>query len=307
MTTAGSGLAWIDGRDFPFGNVQRPVGEPGVSIMPGKVRRLAFSVRHQGANVSVKATVDGQPAGSFEGLRSRLSIPNGSPEQRRMFKVVSHLNEPANAPVLKVHAARLVRKPVQSSPADPSAPPPARGEIVIDADFRKSLSGFNTSDQDWILEEYKNGEFRYLGKKPGWWFSPFNRALYRPENGRIRDFIVDFDIRMMNQNVGEFAIQFCRYGDWYYKLCYNHEGGIRVLGIGETELGPPVRSPALKPIDQFNNVRMTLENHVLRVAVNGQPLFEKKIDHYAAGGITAWTLVRTPRSISACRDSGWRS
>ncbi len=295
MSNEGSGFNWIDGRDFPFGNVERPHGEPTVSIVPGKVRRVGLSVRHSGANVTVKATVDGRPAGEFSGLRSRLSIPQQSAPARRKLKMISHLDQPNSGARLAIQRAEL--RKVAATPGPQSAVPEKfapRGELIIDGDFRTSVNGFNLADQDWILEEWKDREFRYLGKLHGYYHSPFNWALHAPENDRIRDFEVEFDIRFANPNKGEFVLEFGRYGDWRYKLCMAQDGMIYVRHLGDAELTPPTKSPALKPMDQFNAIRMNVENRRIRLAVNGVQLFDVEAEHYSAAKLQPWLWVAEP-------------
>jgi WD40 repeat protein len=167
---------------------------------------------------------------------------------------------------------------------------PPKGEIIINADLRRHADGFNQADQDWILEEWKNGEFRYLGKKPGWWYSPFHHALWSDENNRLSDFAVEFDIRIAAPKRGEFAIDFGRLGDDSLSLCFNQLGQVRLHWAGQ-DLVPPTSSPSLKPTDQFNTVRMEVQKRTITVTLNGARAFEKKLDHLGPRHVAAWLHV----------------
>ncbi|QDT53032.1 Serine/threonine-protein kinase PrkC [Caulifigura coniformis] len=184
----------------------------------------------------------------------------------------------------------IVAKTETSKPAVVAQAAAPAGDFIVDLDFRKSAEGMSIADQHFILEEHKNSEFRYLGKKLGWWYAPFHQALWRDENNNLRSFAVEFDVRIAAPKKGEFAVEFGRLGDDTISLCFNQLGQLRLVWAGQ-DLVPPTASPQLKPVDQFNTVRMEVRNRTITVAVNNARLFEKKLDRLAGRHVNPWLHV----------------
>ncbi|HVJ66570.1 MAG TPA: serine/threonine-protein kinase [Caulifigura sp.] len=298
ITPKGCGLQWIDGKAF-----ETPAESGGPRLRPGQPQKLALTVRHSGEDVTIKAVLDGETAAQFSGRRSRLEIPKAAVPAPGKLRIVTPISIPQPTSRLEVRKASLKRLPASSGRAlvQPASPPQvsqpsavATGksprDFIINADFRKSSGGMNQADQDFILEEHKNGEFRYLGKKAGWWYAPFHGAQWKDENNSLRDFAVEFDIRIPTPKRGEFAVEFGRMGDDTLSLCYNQLGQVRLLSAGRN-LVAPTASAAMKPVDQFNTVRMEVRDRVVTVTVNGGTLFEHKLPVLGGRHVQAWLYV----------------
>ncbi|OAI52211.1 hypothetical protein AYO47_06450 [Planctomyces sp. SCGC AG-212-M04] len=291
----GCGLQWIDGNAF-----KAPDAATDPKLRPGVLQKLAISVRHSGPEVTIITSLDGTPAARFSGLRSRLEVPKAAVPAPGNLRIVCPISKPRPSSRIEVRTARfkksssspavpVARSELQKTPIQPQSTQTA-GDFIIDADFRKSSAGINQADQDFILEEYKQGEFRYLGKKPGWWYAPFHKALWRDENNNLRNFAVEFDIRIPTPKKGEFGVEFGRLGDHTLTLCFNQLGQVRLLSAGQN-LVQPTSSPALKPVDQFNTVRMEVLNRTITVAVNDVKLFDKKLERLGGRHVNPWLYV----------------
>lgn len=209
-------------------------------------------------------------SGKAKGCRFRnISINDFSPGQSSTIATA-----PASPPHFK-------------STAEPATRPEA---IILDVDFRKPDSGFDLGDYDHILAEHKNGEYRYLGKKVGYWFNNLHPAFWTLENRQVRDFAVEFDIRMVNKKKGYFTVEFGQSNDFTFSLWINESGQIKVTDRVENEIIPLTTPPNLRPIDQFNTIRMSVENKHIQLSVNGRPLTEKELADYAGGSFCLWLV-----------------
>ncbi len=74
LSPGGSSLMKIDGKDD--NQLDAPFRQRDTRLKSGVIQQLRAQVRHSGDNVKVDATLDGQPVGSFDGLRSRISLPH---------------------------------------------------------------------------------------------------------------------------------------------------------------------------------------------------------------------------------------
>lgn len=197
---------------------------------------------------------------------------------------------PANSPAV-AGTAPVAPTAVASTPAgspdktrSESAP---RGTVLLDVDFRKTSGGFSLGDWDHLLAEHKDGEYRYLGKLPGWWCGGLESAFWSPQNNQLRDFIFEVDVRLLGNKKGVFAIEFGRMGDSTLSLCLNQAGQMLLLRDVQ-ELVPATSSPAIRPVDQFNTLRLEVENKTVRALANGKLVFEKRLDRYAGGPVWLW-------------------
>ena len=185
-----------------------------------------------------------------------------------------------------------------SDPLKPSAGKSDAGEsntaksstMLLDVDFRKTDGGFKLEDAHHILSEHKNGEYRYMGKKPGWWYNSLHPEFWRVENNQLRDFAIEMDVRIVSRTKGLFAIEFGRIGDETISLCLNELGMVKLLkGNYGADLLPPTTTPAMRPVDQFNTLRLSVENKLMRVTVNGSPVLEKRFDRYSGAPLCLWS------------------
>ncbi len=84
---------------------------------------MTIRVRHQGQNLSLKAALDGEPAGEFEGLRSRVTVHPDAKAVPRRFRTVAKMlrfQPPNRFEVSQMRARRISSH--SSPPDDPSAP-----------------------------------------------------------------------------------------------------------------------------------------------------------------------------------------
>jgi serine/threonine protein kinase/WD40 repeat protein len=182
----------------------------------------------------------------------------------------------------------------------PKSPPPpevlpqaapaaatAGKSVLLDVDFRMTDGGFTQADEHHILSEHRDGEYRYMGKKVGWWYSTLHPLLWRSEN-RLRDFALEIDVRLVGARKGLFAIEFGRTGEGSLSLCLNEAGKLLMLRGNDQVFVPLTESPAMRPVDQFNTLRLVSENKMVRVFVNGTLAIEKPVEHYAEGFVSIW-------------------
>lgn len=175
----------------------------------------------------------------------------------------------------------------EAAPVVAEASPQVEGDVLLDVDFRKTAGGFSLADEHHILSEHKDGEYRYLGKKTGWWHNGLHPTFWKKENNQLRDFAVEVDIRLVGKKKGLFAIDFGRSGNDTLSLCLDESGRVKLLR-GNEDLVPPILSPAMRPVDEFNTLLMRVEDKEVRVSVNGRELFAKQLDRYGGGIVSLW-------------------
>lgn len=180
---------------------------------------------------------------------------------------------------------------VRTEPAASPAPPVTQvdpSRVRFNVDFRKELGGFILQNSDHILSEWSKGEYRYLGKMPGWWIGGLNPAMWNKENNQLSEFAAEVDVRFANRKRGLFAVEFGRVGDVSLSLGLNDSGQIFLLRGNSEMVAGPLSSPALRPLDQFNTLGLTVENKTVRVSVNGSPLFEQALKKFSGGHVLMW-------------------
>ena len=300
--TRGASLHWIDGQGLEWDKISPPHGNEKISLAPGVLQKLRVSVRHLGENVSIEAQIGGVLASRFLGLRSRISTPKETFPRPNQLKLVSQFQGGIANSRMEISKLRLRLLAPQTGKSslgeeqkkpNPSAAPAAATaatatRIVLDADFTKSNSGFRDLDVDHILSEHKNGEYRFVGKKTGWWWNAIEPAVGRSENSHLDDFTLEYDLRLVGKKKGWFSIRFGLAQRSRLGLCFDETGRIRLVLGGSTTIVPPTLPRNLKPVDQFNTVRMTVENKSVRVSVNGEPLFEKRLEQYVGSSVRIW-------------------
>ena len=300
----GAGFPWIDGKEIEVENLQSPLGTTKARFREQALQTIIASVRHSEDDATVDFKLDGIDAGRYSGPRSRLLVPKNN-SRPHLIKLVVPFIQGKNPHALEIHKARVRilpsnGTPVPSKPVDPpevavtETPTPVpqvdkspSANVLLDIDFRNSDGGFTLADDHHILSEHKDGEYRYLGKKPGWWYNALHPEFWKRENNQLRDFIVEFDLRIVSKKKGVFALEFGQSGENTLSLCLNERGEV-LLMHGVDELLAPMSSPAMRPVDQFNTLRLVVENKTAKVSVNGTPLFEKKLERYAGGTISFW-------------------
>jgi hypothetical protein len=269
-----------------------------VRLATGTRQQLRVSVRHAGNDVSLNAEVNGEVACQFNGLRSRISTPKVMFPTLDQLKLATELSRQSDSRI-EIYRYRVrelgpglpASKPeteASKSPPDSSTKPASLSRILIDADFSKSNGGFANLDVDHIFSEHKDGEYRYIGKKVGWWWNGIEPIVGKKENRYLEDFTIELALRMVGKKKGWFVVRFGRAQKDQLSLCVDEEGAIRLLRGGYVVLVPPTRPRNLKPIDQFNTVRMSVENKTVRVKVNGEQLFEKQLEQYVGGTVRIW-------------------
>ena len=60
------------------------------------------------------------------------------------------------------------------------------------------------------------------------------------------------------------------------------------LRLGSEDVVLPTPSKALRQIDQFNTLRLTVQNKTVNVSVNGSPVFEKRLERYTGNVVSLW-------------------
>jgi serine/threonine protein kinase/WD40 repeat protein len=190
---------------------------------------------------------------------------------------------------------RAIRvRPLAATTTTPSTAPIASknsGKVFLDVDFRKTNGGFFQGDNEHILSEYKIGEYRQLCKKRGDWFEGIHPAFFLKENNQLQDFALEMDVRIVGKNKGRFAVRFGRIGNVRLDLCLSQTGEISLGRQNEADIVPPKRSPAMRPVDQFNTLRLEVVKKTVRVTVNGSLLFEKPLDRYAGREVVLFMLA----------------
>lgn len=295
----GAALFKIDGKAVEWANNGPPYGNAKTKITPGSRQKIAASVRHAGDNVTIVIRVGDDIVCQFEGLRSRISTPEFMHPTKERLKLVTELAMKSPEARLEVYQCRireqnLTSLEIKPRPAESAKPPvqPVKSNensrVVYDADFTKSSGGFPDTDYDFMLTERKNGEFRYVGKKQGWWWNGIEPNLGRPENRHLDDFVIDFDYRMVGNKKGSFLVRFGLAQKDHLSLYVDQSGKVHLRGGADEILVSPVAPRNLKPTDQFNNVRLSVENKNVQVDVNGEKLFEKKLDLYVGESVRIW-------------------
>jgi len=161
--------------------------------------------------------------------------------------------------------------------------------VILDVDFRQGDGGFRLADEHHILAEHKGGEYRYLGKKVGWWYNALHPSFWTTENNHLREFSLEVDLRIVSQKKGAFAIEFGRAGGSTLSLCIDQNARVKLLQ-GFEEIVPPTGSPTLRPPDQFNTYGLTVQDNAVQVALNGKPLFEKKLERIGGAPLCLWLV-----------------
>ena len=297
----GTALHWIDGKDTDWKKNGPPVGNKEMRLKPDTRHQLSVSVRHAGNDVSVDAKLDGEVVCQLKSSRSRISIPKIEVPTPDHVKLVTELSK-RNDSRLEIHRFRvrdlgpglpdsspnlLEMKSDTSTTA--TAPRPSKASrIIIDADFAKSNGGFNNLDVHHILSEHKDSEYRYVGKKTGWWWNGIEPAVGKKENRQLDDFNLEFALRMVGKKKGWFVVRFGLAQKDQLSLCIDETGRIRLLRGTDVVLVAPTLPRNLKPIDQFNAVQLSVENKTVRVTVNDEQVFEKRLEQYVGRSVRIW-------------------
>ena len=306
----GTGLHWIDGRDFNSVDATSQLGNTMVTTRPGTKQRVSASIRHNGDAVSIETALDGQPAGRYAGLRSRVTTPQETAPAARRLKLVTQVIAKQPDTRFEVHSARVKLIPPSATPvpngasesdqrAEPPlastdrtvSPPssPADGRtVLLDVDFRQSDGGFTLQDGDHVLAEHANGEYRYVGKIPGWQCGGLHPALWSVQNNQIENFVAEVDVRIIGAKSGVFGIEFGRVGDDTLTVCLNQAGQIKLIQGYDNNVFPFTASPAMRPVSQFNTIGLSVQDKVVKVTANGAAVFEKKLARYSGGGVILW-------------------
>ena len=189
---------------------------------------------------------------------------------------------------------RKLSKPQVKSPAASATPDtsptkvPDSPTVLLDVDFRKSDGGFfGFENSDVFFREHKNGEYTYVANKWGYWLHWLHPVFYQKENNQIRDFSMEIDLRLVGHKKGAFAIKFGLAGAHQYYLALNQSGELG-LRLGSEDVVLPTPSKALRQIDQFNTLRLTVQNKTVNVSVNGSPVFEKRLERYTGNVVSLW-------------------
>lgn len=295
----GTAFFSIDGKMVDWQNNGPPFGNANIRLTPGSRQTLTASVRHTRNNVSIDIRVGNEVVCQFEGPRSRISTPEVMHPTKMHIKLVTELSIKAPDARLEVYRCRLREQnlgrletpSVPTRPNDASSQPdkkPTDSRVIFEADFSKGNGGFKDYDFDHILTERKNGEFRYVGKKAGWWWNGIEPNMGRRENLHLDDFTLSFNFRMVGQKRGEFLIRFGLAQQHGMTFCINQTGSMKLLGGAYEDVVKPIKPKNLKPIDQFNSVQLSVEDKTVRVEVNGEQLFEKKLELYVGGSVRIW-------------------
>ncbi len=235
--------------------------------------------RHRDWNELVVRCLEGHEVIELNGVKTAEIKQSTGPKSGRIgFQL--HGKTPTKIEFRDVRIHLLDSPSSPAPPSSPQAPASKPSMLLLDVDFRKSDGGFFVGDEQRILAAHQDGEYRYLGKSQGWAHNALHPVFFRKKNRQLRDFEIEVDIRIIGQKKGRFKIRFGRCGDGQYGLCLNQAGQIQLVE-DRKPLGTPTVSPAMRPVDQFNTIRLSVEKKIARVWVNGTFLFEKRLERYA--------------------------
>lgn len=182
--------------------------------------------------------------------------------------------------------------PVATTSSSPASKPSSAAlktpKVLLDVDFRKTADQFGLADEHHILSEHKDGEYRLLGKKTGWWYNGGHPVFWKKENNQIQNFAIEVDVRLASQKPGSFAIEFGQHGDNSLWLYLNQLGQLRVARADGLDIMPLITPREMRPVSQFNTLRLQMENKTIKLSVNGTSVFEKLLDRYSGGRINLW-------------------
>ena len=177
---------------------------------------------------------------------------------------------------------------IPQTPDNTVSKAPDSPTVLLDVDFRKSDGGFfGFENSDVFFREHKNGEYTYHAKQQGYWFHWLHPVFQQKENNQIRDFSMEIDLRLVGHKKGAFAIKFGLAGAHQYDVTCNQTGELG-LRLGFEDVVPPTPSKAVRQIEQFNTLRLTVQNKTVNVSVNGSPVFEKRLERYSGNTVSLW-------------------
>ena len=178
--------------------------------------------------------------------------------------------------------------PVEAKPEEPALGQPAVKDenVLLDVDFTKSDGGFNLADQQHVRTNHKDGELQYVGKQTGGWFDWLHPSF--GAGNKLENFIFEAEVRMPDQKKGRLGLTFGWTDPFLLRLYLDHDGRLLLSNSVPEELLPWTRSPVMRPITEFNSIRLEVADKTIRVSVNGEVLVEKRENRYQPSNLMLW-------------------
>ncbi len=180
------------------------------------------------------------------------------------------------------NGGRPLGKTIQSTDPTNDATQSLKMKLVLDADFSTGLHGFANFDADWIKTAHINGEWQYMGKWGGFWFSTPQPQL---EVNSEKYFIFEAEARLAQVTAGSWNLRFCNNpGQTYWFSCrYDGRVALRADFPGRSEwLIPWTDVPWINPITETNSYRLEVLPTGIRVLVNGRVVDKVDDNRHAA-------------------------
>jgi hypothetical protein len=226
---------------------------------------------------------------------------------------VRHVDSPGD---LRKEGPKAVQPPKEAKGSAQSPEPrdTRAMQLLLDADFKKSLHGFSLGDGERFTFSHENGEWQYLGKQDGYWYHD-QPGL---EDHQVLDFIFEAEAR--------FAKPTSPTDNWNLTFGGAETGPRFKFGVGndgrvglwfrvgdeaerfrDESLLSFTRVPALRPVPEPNTFRLEVIGGTVRIFVNGGYVGEKTDGRLTASSLTLQLEIdKPPLDVRFRRIRLWR-